>query len=51
MHFDCSDLLQLTPEYVQNPSFQRKDILVEQLRNDLLNAQDHRLYVADLKYT
>jgi len=40
MHFDRSDLQQLTPEYVRDLSSQRKDTLVEQLRKDLMNAQD-----------
>ena len=40
MHFDRSDLQQLTPEYVQNLSPERKAALVEQLRKDLIEAQD-----------
>lgn len=40
MHFDRSDLQQLTPEYVQNLSPERRVALVEQLRKDLMEAQD-----------
>lgn len=40
MHFDRSDLQQLTPEYVHNLPLERKEVLVEQLRKDLMEAQD-----------
>ena len=40
MYFDRSDLQQLTPEYVQYLSPERRAALVEQLRKDLIEAQD-----------
>jgi transposase len=40
MHFDCSDLQQLTPEYVASLSLERRATLVEWLRKDLMEAHD-----------
>jgi transposase len=40
MYFDRSDLQQLTPEYVLGLSPERRAALVEQLRKDLMEAQD-----------
>jgi hypothetical protein len=40
MHFDRSELQQFSPEYVSSLSPERKNSLVEQLRKDLMEAQD-----------
>ena len=40
MHFNRLDLQQLTPEYVHRLSAEQKAVLCEQLRKDLIEAQD-----------
>jgi len=40
MHFEQSDLQQLTPEYIAGLPPEQRSVLIEQLRKDLIEAQD-----------
>lgn len=40
MHFDQSELQQLTPDYIDGLPSERKAVLLEQLRKDLMEAHD-----------